>query len=248
MVKYQTLPVYSKEELKGMTLPPSPDPKANAETSLRVLSDYSERRQKRLDTEGKAARTNTQSMLLERAVWEVYLRANRSGEDDRVLDAVTKSEQEKRITYKYALDAIVAQAPQMDQARATRFYKALEKSGTALMWAESNYVNPGVIIFGTVDNTVFRSAHLYPGVDILTTANVLAAAAKQPVLKVPSALEVAGNNMLSEVKALLATGKPVDKDPVKALLDRIIKDCPGTPAADEAKRIQKGGTGPRRGG
>jgi hypothetical protein len=107
------------------------------------------------------------------------------------------------------------------------------------MMVEANYYNPAHVVFNTADNSAFRGRYCFPGVDMLTAANALAPVAKLPVLKSPTATEVAAANALNEAKGLPAAKKT-------PALQKLIKDFPGTPAAEEAKNMLK--PAPAKGG
>jgi hypothetical protein len=242
--RYQAPPVFSKADLLAMSPSAAADAKGDAEASLRIIMDFSDRRQRRVEAEAKVVRNNTQVMILEKVLWQVLLRANRPSEDDRLLDAMTKAEQEKRASYQMPLHALAAQASGMDQARAARLYGLLERTGRPIEMVEANYLTPWEIKFGTRENSALLQSHLYPGLDVLAAANALAPVAKQPVIPAMSPAEVSATNLLNRVKDLLSHGKLVGSDEVKGILDQLTKYYGQTKAGAEARRIQSAASPP----
>lgn len=205
--RYLPMPAYSKGDLKSLELPPKLDPRASAEAQLKMLGDYAEKRQRKMDAEGKVLRANMQSVDLERIVFQIMVHANLPAEDEKVLDAVFRLEREKKAQYQSVLRAIREEASRMDQAHAARLYAGLDKLLKALQYTEANYVNQADIRLGTTENSTFAMPHLYPGFDIATVMNVLAPIAKQPAVPVLTGSEISVTNQLNAAKWLLSRNR-----------------------------------------
>ncbi len=224
----------TKEEAAALNTPPEYDPK-KPEDSLKRLNQWEEARRARVESDGRTGKNNRMVCELERHFGRVLLMANRSTEDNKLVEMLMKQETDKQFGFFVTLGTIALEAPTMDPPHATRLYRQLEKVCKPMLYARGDYIDLGV---PPPVMTNGKPTPGFPGVQIMIVNNMLAARAKLPIGEVPEGHDIDAGPLLVKAKELIAKGTVKDQMEGLKNLAAIVTTYPKTKLLAEAKDLQ----------
>ncbi|MBC8373834.1 MAG: hypothetical protein ISS69_09755 [Phycisphaerae bacterium] len=182
--KYETLPTYNEEEIKGLQLADD----APKDLRDRVEKRRAEKRKKELEVQ----KHNQQARALRAVVYRLMIRARTDEEDARLLKALVVSEKNGDWMYADILEAIRSQARRMKEPRAKVVYEALRSFWNDLRAAgggSRNYVDQGSVKIVPLANSEYTTHPDVAKNRTLIVINQVASASRMPALRDPKAIK-----------------------------------------------------------
>lgn len=188
-LQYMELPKLTPQQLAFMKASEKAGPGAAASGTDRIQA----MREKKLETERPAVRNNILVRQIKATVTAIRLQADQPATDQLVVQSILTDVERKLATYKDTLAGIQAVVPSMKADRAKRFYDQLKRIIQLAGGKPLTCVDPDNATLNGEDVSTFVSATQYPGIDVAEVENLLATAARQPAVAMPSRDEQPGN-------------------------------------------------------
>lgn len=188
-LQYMEMPKITPQQLAILKTPEKAGPGAAANGTDRIQA----MREKKFEQERPAVRNNILVREIKATVTAIRLQADQPATDQLVVQSILTDAERKLATYKDTLAAIQAVVPSMKANRAKSFYDQLKRIIQLAGGKPLTCIEPDNATLNGEDVSTFVSATQYPGIDVAEVENLLATAARQPAVAMPSRDEQPGN-------------------------------------------------------
>jgi hypothetical protein len=180
---YKELPHWPAGTLRRL-VPPANLP---AEKLAKEMPKLQKVRQEKLAAERPTVKHNRLVDALEVTLKTLLIMVGDRQVDDLLLERLVKEEANRLATCFTTLAVIKNHALKMKQDQAKIYYKALRELADRVGPVKKHYVYPTRPQYSLTGNSGFESAHSYFIITALETVNLVATAAKEPAVNVPTA-------------------------------------------------------------
>ena len=180
---YKQLPRWPSGTLRRL-VPPANLP---ADRLAKEMPKLQKVRQEKLAAERTAVKHNRLVNALEVTLKTLLILVGEKEADDLLLERLIQEEANRMATCYTTLSVIKNRALKMKREQAKIYYKALRELAEKVGPVKKHYIDPTRPKYSLTGNSSFESTHSYFIISALQTVNVVATAAKEPAVKVPTA-------------------------------------------------------------
>lgn len=183
---YKQLPRWPSATLRRL-VPPANLP---ADKLAKEMPKLQKVRQDKLAAERPPVKHNRLVNALEVTLKTLLIMVGEKQVDDLLLERLVQEEASRMATCYTTLSVIKNRALKMKQEQAKIYYKALRELADKVGAVKKHYVYPTRPRYSLTGNSSFESAHSYFIITALQTVNLVATAAKEPAVNVPTEKEL----------------------------------------------------------
>ena len=180
---YKRLPRWPAATLRRL-VPPANLP---ADRLAKEMPKIQKLRQEKLSAERPTVKHNRLVSGLEGTLKALLITIGEKSVDELLLQRLVWEEANRMATCYTTLAVIKDRAVKMKQAQAKTYYDALLELAAKIGPTKKHYLYPTRPRYSLTGNSSFASGHSYFIITALNTVNLVATAAKEPAVKVPSA-------------------------------------------------------------
>ena len=183
---YRQLPRWPSGTLRRL-VPPANLP---ADKLAKEMPKLQKVREDKLAAERPVVKHNRLVNALEVTLKTLLILVGEKQVDDMLLERLAQEEANRTATCYTTLAVIKDRARKMKQEQAKIYYQALRKLADKVGPVKKHYVDPTRPSYSLTGNSSFQATHSYFMISALQTVNVVATAAKEPAVKVPTVKEL----------------------------------------------------------
>ena len=180
---YKQLPRWPAGTLRRLVPPAN----LRADRLAKEMPKLQKVRQDKLAAERPTVKHNRLVSALEVTLKGLLILVNDKQVDDLLLERLVQEEANRAATCYTTLAVIKNRAVKMKREQAKIYYKALRELADKVGPVKKHYVDPTRPRYSLTGNSSFESSPSYFIITALQTVNLVATAAKEPAVKVPSA-------------------------------------------------------------